>query len=328
MIVLAPRGGPPGEPPERGAGERPQSTPRCDAEAPVLGGDHRLRSAGETSASGSTRDGARRDRCGARRRPRRGDRAAARPTADARRGRPSKDGTGVCASDDGAEPAHDGRASAAATSAAPPAHGATSSARVRDLAEHVGRVERLDARRRQREASGLAQAHGVLDGEAALRHEVVVGAEAVERALDEDRRDAVVGFSPAASSADSRAEAGAEVGGAGRDRIVDDDPGHVALGVDLEPHAQHVAAAGRARRARLDRRHRLGDAVAGGERRGQRQGGAGLDGRPRPAAAACASTRSPLPAAGQGRARRRAGRRRGPVERCARVARASPWSCR
>ena len=51
--------------------------------------------------------------------------------------------------------------------------------------------------------------------------------------------------SPAAAMRRLARRAGAEVGRAGRDRVVDHDPGHVALRLDLEPHAHEVAAAPR-----------------------------------------------------------------------------------
>ena len=76
--------------------------------------------------------------------------------------------------------------------------------------------------------------------EAALRDEVVVGAEARRSARSSKAGQAqpVAPLALACAICESRAEPGAEVRRAGRDRIVDHHPGHVALRVDLEPHAQ------------------------------------------------------------------------------------------
>ena len=59
-------------------------------------------------------------------------------------------------------------------------------------------------------------------------------------------------------------EAAAEDAGACGDRVVDDDPGHVGLRVDLERHARDVAARDAPRRALLDGGHAAADPEAAG----------------------------------------------------------------
>ena len=116
--------------------------------------------------------------------------------------------------------------------------------RVRHLGEHLGCVHRLDARRRQLEVAGIVRSARCIRRSTALRHEAVVGAEGVEAPLLEGRaRRSRCAARPAVSSCDSpprplpRMVAPAGTGSSTHH------PGHVRLRLDLEPHADHVAAA-------------------------------------------------------------------------------------
>src|SRR5262249_23504511 len=111
------------------------------------------------------------------------------------------------------------------------------------LAERFGRVERFDTRGRQQKAPALVQANRVLVDPPALPNVRVIGAHAVEGALLERHARARGAFLAGERDARLAAEAGTEIRSAGRHRIVDHDPGHVALSLHLEPHAHDVSAA-------------------------------------------------------------------------------------
>ena len=139
------------------------------------------------------------------------------------------------------------------------------------------------------------------------RHDFVVGAEGAEGAFDEGRPDAprTLVF---VQGGDVRIAAVtvAEDARAGRDRVVDDDPGHVLIGLDAQRDAPDVAAADLAGVLLLHRRHVAGDAVADGARRGDRDGGQHLQARPGLAAAFVADVECrPAPAGPRQRELRR-----------------------
>src|SRR5688500_2428945 len=82
--------------------------------------------------------------------------------------------------------------------------------RVRRLAEALGRVHRLDARRRQREGARVVEPHRVLDHVPAAWQDLVIGAERLEAALLERRPGAAFAVLGARRQSRIAAEAAAE----------------------------------------------------------------------------------------------------------------------
>src|SRR4029077_14426646 len=128
--------------------------------------------------------------------------------------------------------------------------------------------------------AALVEANRVLVDPRTLAHVGVIGAHAVEGALLE--RHARAGGALLTGKCDQRlaTEAGTQVRGAGRDRIIEHDPGHVALGFDLEPHARDVTATPGAGLLLSLRGQCPRDDVPARQRRPERDRGAALESDP------------------------------------------------
>src|SRR5881397_1908382 len=149
-----------------------------------------------------------------------------------------------------------------------------------NLAEHFRGVHRLYPRSGHLEDAVAVQAHRVLDGKGPFRHVFVVGTESLERPLLENRPDPALPLFAPSREPRVTAETRTEDGGAGGNRVVDDDPRHVGLCFDLESHAHDVPLAPGALRLPFDRRQGLFDAVAARERLLERNRRETLDGHP------------------------------------------------
>src|SRR5215471_12739573 len=115
--------------------------------------------------------------------------------------------------------------------------------RIRILTQHLRRVHRLDVRRGQMERSGVVEPDRVLDNELAFGYVTVIRTEAFEGALFVRGPDRALLFLALREQGRVAAEAAPEHGAPRRDRIVDDDPGHVRLRLDFEMHARDIAPA-------------------------------------------------------------------------------------
>ena len=115
--------------------------------------------------------------------------------------------------------------------------------RIRQFAEHLRCVHRLDARRRQLELARIVEPHRVFDDEASLsaRSGSTRGTPSKVRSSNAGHTVPRV-VSPCVSSVRIATEAAAERRAACGNRIVDDDPGHVGLRLDFQVHARDVAA--------------------------------------------------------------------------------------
>ena len=117
-----------------------------------------------------------------------------------------------------------------------------------------------------RKLADVVQADRVFDAGRPLRQVFVVGAVGLEAALDKGQpASATLTFT---FGGDGRvtAEAAAQHGGAGRNRVAHHHPSHVGSGVDIQADAPDVATAGLAGHSLLDGRDCLLHTVAGRQR--------------------------------------------------------------
>src|SRR5258708_11303289 len=156
---------------------------------------------------------------------------------------------------------------------------------IRQFAEHLRRVHRLDASRRQLETAPIVHTNGVLDHPGSLGNEAVVSVKGIETASLGGRPDeSALDFS-GRQYLRILAEPAAENRCTARNRIIDHHPRHVRLRLDIEAHTHRVSTTQFTRHLCFHRRNGADNPVAAGKRLPQGNRGAALHRDPGLAAA-------------------------------------------